>query len=281
MHFLCAGPTLVGEILAGFVVGPAVLNVAPMMEELKIVGQLALMVVIFERGLYTNFASLAQCGIFGALIAILSITLSMTFVVTALRVNGIPFIEAMCGGCVMSASVVGLVDIGWARRQVNDINPCSSLASKVIDAATTINSMLVLATMTVMRNIDPANEWYHPTEEWWVVCQPMLFSLAFLVASIFMRIVFNFFCLKDVIGTFFPPKNDPNNELYNALDFVHVSFLSLCRARFVSVLCKRQLLTPCHPHFVSLSPMPMFLSVSCSSCVSCPSPRTKFLIRLW
>merc|ERR1712216_629369 len=105
VHFLFAGPTLVGEILAGFIVGPAVLN-------------LALMVVIFERGLYTNFASIAQCGIFGALMAILSITLSMTFVAIALRVNGIPFIESVCGGCVMSASVVGLVDIGWARRQI-------------------------------------------------------------------------------------------------------------------------------------------------------------------
>ena len=224
VHFLFAGPTLVGEILAGFIVGPAVLNLAPMMEELKIVGQLALMVVIFERGLYTNFASIAQCGIFGALMAILSITLSMTFVAIALRVNGIPFIESVCGGCVMSASVVGLVDIGWARRQINDINPCSSLTSKVIDAATTINSMLILATMTVMRNINPDSEWYHPIEEWWAACQPMLFSLAFIVASIFIRIVFNFFCLKDVIGTFFPPKNDPKDELYNALDFVHVGF---------------------------------------------------------
>jgi hypothetical protein len=221
VHFLCAGPTLVGEILAGFVVGP-VLNLAPMMDELQIVGQLALMVIVFERGLYTNFASIAQCGAVGALMAILSITLSMTLVTIALRVNGIPFIEAVCGACIMSASVVGLVDIGWARRQVNNINPCSSLASKIIDAATTINSMLILATMTVMRNIDPTSEWYHPVEEWWRVCQPMLFSLAFIVASIFMRIIFNFFCLKDVIGAFFPPKNDPSNELYNALDFVHV-----------------------------------------------------------
>ena len=111
MHFLCAGPTLVGEILAGFVVGP-VLNLAPMMDELQIVGQLALMVIVFERGLYTNFASVAQCGAVGALMAVLSITLSMTFVVIALRVNGIPFIEAVCGACIMSASVVGLVDIG-------------------------------------------------------------------------------------------------------------------------------------------------------------------------
>merc|ERR1712216_842640 len=83
VHFLFAGPTLVGEILAGFIVGPAV----------------------------PNLASIAQCGIFGALMAILSITLSLTFVAIALRVNGIPFIESVCGGCVMSASVVGLVDI--------------------------------------------------------------------------------------------------------------------------------------------------------------------------
>lgn len=222
LHFLCAGPTLVGEVLAGFVLGPIMLDQVALVEELQILGQLALMVVLFERGLHTNFASIAACGAFGALMAILGIALSMTFVVIALRVNKVSFIESMCGGCIMSASVVGLVDIGWSRRQVKDINPCNSLASKVIDAGTTVSAMFMLAIVSILRNIDPESKWYHPVDKWWVVCQPMLFSLAFIVGSIFIRSLFAFFCLKDVMGKFFPPKNDPASELYNAFEFAQV-----------------------------------------------------------
>jgi Kef-type K+ transport system membrane component KefB len=223
MHFLCAGPTLVGEILAGFTLGPMMLDQVTQVEELQVLGQIALMVVLFERGLYTNFASIAQCGAFGALMAILGCTLSMLLVVVALRINKVPFIESMCGGCIMSASVVGVVDIGWSRRQVKDINPCSSLVGKVIDAGTTFSAIFMLATVTVLRNIDPQSKWYHPVTEWWVVCQPMLFSLAFFVGSSFLRVLYSFFCLKDVMGRFFPPKNDPVSELYNAFEFAQVS----------------------------------------------------------
>ena len=122
-HFICAGPTLVGEIITGFVLGPPTLDLVPMTAELQSVGYLALMVVLFERGLYTNLSSVAQASGAGLLMAIFGITLSMTLTVVALRVNGSPFIEAMCAGCVMSATSCGLVDIGWARRQMKDLNP--------------------------------------------------------------------------------------------------------------------------------------------------------------
>ena len=225
-HFICAGPTLVGEIITGFVLGPPTLDLVPMTAELQSVGYLALMVVLFERGLYTNLSSVAQASGAGLLMAIFGITLSMTLTVVALRVNGSPFIEAMCAGCVMSATSCGLVDIGWARRQMKDLNPGNSLSSKVVDAATTINAMLILVVMTVMRAISPTAKWYHPHTQWWVCVQPLVFSMAFLVAGIVLRSNFNFFCLKTVVGVFFPPKSKPADELYNALDFFRVTFMT-------------------------------------------------------
>jgi len=50
----------------------------------------------------------------------------------------------------------------------------------------------------------------------------MLFSLSFIVGGIFVRMLFSFFCLKEVMGSFFPPKNDPSRELYNAMEFAQV-----------------------------------------------------------
>jgi len=41
----------VGEILAGVLLGPMMFDIAPMRSELETVGQLALLVVLFERGI--------------------------------------------------------------------------------------------------------------------------------------------------------------------------------------------------------------------------------------
>jgi Kef-type K+ transport system membrane component KefB len=223
-HFFFAGPTWLGEVMAGFILGPATLDIVPMTAELQTVGQLALMVVLFERGLHTNLASIAQCGLLGMIMAILGITLSMILSVVALRTNGHPFIESTCAACAVSTTIVGLVDIGWTRRQVSIMNSCSSLTSKVLDAATTMNALLILLVLTVERSFDPSRMWHHPPSEWWVCVQPLLFAMAFILVSIIFRANLNFFCLKTVIGVFFPPKKAPEHELYNALEFFQVKF---------------------------------------------------------
>jgi len=124
--------TMLQAVFALWSMIPWHMHIAQIRMLLFCIDGIACVLICNLSGLYTNFSSIAQCGAFGALMAILSISLSMTLVTTAMRVNGFPFIESICTGCILSATVVGLVDIGWSRRQVNVINPCSLLTSKVI-----------------------------------------------------------------------------------------------------------------------------------------------------
>ena len=231
VHFLTSGPVLVGEIIAGMVCGPMILDAFPTMaDHMRGVGQVAMMVLLFERGLHTNFASIAQCGAIGFLMAVLSIALSMLLVAVALSVNGQPLIESIIGGCIMSTTVFGLVDVGWRRLQVKEMSPLGTLTGDLIDAATSINTMLIMSVLSVLYNISPSSKAYHPVDQWWVVCQPMLFSLAFILSAVLLRVSFNVFCLKgsDRYGgggvfCLSAAKADPNSELYNLLDFLQVS----------------------------------------------------------
>jgi hypothetical protein len=231
VHFFSSGPVLVGEIIAGMVCGPMILDAFPTMaDHMRGVGQVAMMVLLFERGLHTNFASIAQCGAIGFLMAVLSIALSMLLVAVALSVNGQPLIESIIGGCIMSTTVFGLVDVGWRRLQVKEMSPLGTLTGDLIDAATSINTMLIMSVLSVLYNISPSSKAYHPVDQWWVVCQPMLFSLAFILSAVLLRVSFNVFCLKgsDRYGgggvfCLSAAKADPNSELYNLLDFLQVS----------------------------------------------------------
>ena len=224
------------------------------------VGKLAMMVLLFERGLHTNFASIAQCGAIGVLIAVTSIGLSMLLVWVAMMKNGQSTIESIIGGCIMSTTVFGLVDVGWRRVQLKDMNKHSTLASKLLDAATTSNTMLIMSVLSVLYNISPSSKAYHPVDQWWVVCQPMLFSLAFILSAVLLRVSFNVFCLKgsDRYGgggvfCLSASKADPNSELYNLLDFLQVSL-------------------PLSPRYLLfLSPHLSYCTASFSTHFSCPT----------
>ena len=136
----------------------------------------------------------------------------------------------------MSTTVFGLVDVGWRRVQLKDMNKHSTLASKLLDAATTSNTMLIMPVLTVLYNINPSYKTYVPLDQWWVVCQPMLFSLAFVVGAILLRCLFNAFsarmnfscreCIPPLCwtGSLLESKADPNSELYNKLEIVQVCF---------------------------------------------------------
>jgi len=121
------------------------------------------------------------------------------------------------------------VDFGWRRLQVKEMNPLGALTSTLIDAATSINTMLIMSVLSVLYNISPSSKAYHPVDQWWVVCQPMLFSLAFILSAVLLRVSFNVFCLKgsDRYGgggvfCLSAANADPNSELYNLLDFLQV-----------------------------------------------------------
>jgi len=237
VHFLTSGPVLVGEIIAGMVCGPIILDAFPTMaDHMQGVGKLAMMVLLFERGLHTNFASIAQCGAIGVLIAVTSIGLSMLLVWVAMMKNGQSTIESIIGGCIMSTTIFGLVDVGWRRLQLKDMNKHSTLASRLLDAATTSNTMLIMPVLTVLYNINPLYKTYVPLDQWWVVCQPMLFSLVFIVGAILLRCLFNAFsarmnfscreCIPPLCwtGSLLESNADPNSELYNKLEIVQVCF---------------------------------------------------------
>lgn len=60
---------IIGQILAGLVVGPALLDVIPYVDALRLLGKLGIMVLVVEAGLTVNLEEIRRFGVRASLAA--------------------------------------------------------------------------------------------------------------------------------------------------------------------------------------------------------------------
>jgi hypothetical protein len=111
--------------LAGYILGPAVLNLIPFVDILSShIGTIGLLLLIFEHGVNSNFSwnipdgrafSLVPVGIVVAMFA-----LCITICGTVLYSFGFPILEAILGASAVSTMFVGVSDAGWASIPLKD-----------------------------------------------------------------------------------------------------------------------------------------------------------------
>lgn len=69
---------------------------------------------------------------------------TMLFVGIALRMDGFSLIESSAGGAALSTLAIGVVDVGWARRDMEDLVPRSESASQLLACTGTVGSFIAL-----------------------------------------------------------------------------------------------------------------------------------------
>lgn len=81
----------------------------------------------------------------------------MLFVALALRIDGYSMIESTAAGAALSTLAVGVVDVGWARRDMDKLVPRNEIASQLLACTGTISSILSLTVQTPL-TISDAHE---------------------------------------------------------------------------------------------------------------------------
>ena len=141
-------PGIVGEILAGALVGPSVLGWITPNETLKALSDLGVMFLLFGVGLEVKASELLKVGGKATLVATIGVIVPFFAGWGILAAWGAPQIESIFVGAAMVATSVGITaSVLSARRLLHEV------ASQVILAAAVIDDVLGLIVLAVVSSV--------------------------------------------------------------------------------------------------------------------------------
>lgn len=173
------------------VLGPPVLDVIPYVDGLTIIGQLGLLLIVLEGGLYVELHTLREIGPKAFAVAISGTTLPVLACVAILPALP-PFstLEALAAGTALSSTAIGM-----AAKLMQDMDLLKTRIGKMICCAAMIDDVASLILLAMISSIALDNETgstaseapevvWGPTSGVWAVMIPLISSLSFIAFTV-------------------------------------------------------------------------------------------------
>lgn len=141
-------PGIVGEIAAGVLLGPSLLNWLSLDAFLESLAELGVMFLLFRVGLEVKASELVRVGGTALMVAVSGVVLPFIFGWVILGVRGAPTIDCIFLGAAMTATSVGITAQVLAAKGYLD-----QKASRIILAAAVIDDVLGLLVLAVVSSI--------------------------------------------------------------------------------------------------------------------------------
>jgi Kef-type K+ transport system membrane component KefB len=162
-------PSLVGEILIGVVLGPNLLEFAPKVGALKMIGEIGLMLLVVEAGLDVDLEMLRLIGVRGLLVAIIGsmLPLAIGFLIGSQVMN----LDTK-GAFVVGASVAP-TSMGIALNVLRGGGKLQTPVGQLIIAAAVLDDIIALILLSEIKALE------NPTA--WAFMKPIVAAMALLV----------------------------------------------------------------------------------------------------
>jgi Kef-type K+ transport system membrane component KefB len=141
-------PAVVGELIAGVVIGPSVLNWVQPNEFLAVFSELGVLFLLFQVGLELKDFKLTRVGWDALYIAVLGVIVPFFLGRAIMLAMGHPGIEATFVGASMVATSVGIT-----AKVLADLGLLNARASKLILAAAIIDDVLGLIVLAIVSSL--------------------------------------------------------------------------------------------------------------------------------
>jgi len=138
-------PAVAGEILAGIIIGPSILNWVAPSEITSTLAEIGVIFLLFTVGLETKPTAIFRVGKSAALVAILGIVVPFGGGWVLMRVWGEPNIEALFVGAAMVATSVGIT-----ARVLSAMGLLDAPTSRIILGAAVIDDVLGLLVLAIV-----------------------------------------------------------------------------------------------------------------------------------
>ncbi len=171
-------PAVLGELLAGVILGPSLLGLVPLTAGIFLVAEIGVILLLFEVGLETDLAALARVGAPALAVALAGMVLPFLggFLVT--RVLGHPTLTAIFVGAALTATSIGIT-----ARVLSELNALSSREGQIVLGAAVADDVLGLVVLAVVARIADTG-----TAEMTMVLKATGLAVGFLAAALALGI---------------------------------------------------------------------------------------------
>jgi Kef-type K+ transport system membrane component KefB len=141
-------PAVVGEILAGILIGPSLLNWAAPTEITNTLAEIGVIFLLFNVGLETNPMAIFRVGRLASIVAVLGVIIPFVGGWLLMKMWGSTSVEALFIGAAMVATSVGIT-----ARVLSAMGLLDAVSSRIILGAAVIDDILGLLVLTVVSNM--------------------------------------------------------------------------------------------------------------------------------
>lgn len=139
---------VLGELLAGIIIGPGVLGLVHETEVLHALAELGVLILLFEVGLESDLDDLLRAGIQATLVAVVGVVLPFVLGFGIMRWLDHPPLLAVFVGATLTATSVGIT-----ARVLADLGRLHDGAAKVVLGAAVVDDILGLIVLAVVTGI--------------------------------------------------------------------------------------------------------------------------------
>ena len=139
---------VLGELIAGVLIGPGVLGLVHESEVIHALAELGVLILLFEVGLESDLARLLKDGPQAILVAVVGVVVPFVAGFGLMRWLGHPVLVAVFVGATLTATSVGIT-----ARVLADLGRLQDPAASVVLGAAVVDDILGLITLAVVTGI--------------------------------------------------------------------------------------------------------------------------------
>ncbi len=142
-------PSVLGELLAGVVLGASVLGVFdPSDHALHAFAELGILILLFQIGLHTNLRALARVGSTALVVGIVGIVLPFGGGVAVARALGVEWLPTLVIGAALTATSIGI-----SARILSDLGSLNTPEGQVVLGAAVFDDVIGLVMLSVVAGV--------------------------------------------------------------------------------------------------------------------------------
>ncbi|MDQ2870550.1 MAG: cation:proton antiporter, partial [Acidobacteriota bacterium] len=144
-------PSVLGELLAGVILGPSLLGWVPVSDALLLLAQIGVILLLFEVGLETDLQELVRVGIPALNVALAGMVMPFAggFVLT--RALGHPVVTSVFVGAALTATSIGITG-----RVLSELGVLDTREGRIILGAAVVDDVLGLVVLAVVSQMGRA-----------------------------------------------------------------------------------------------------------------------------